>query len=372
MRAARRLGGGLAVLAVLVILLAGYVLHGTSPILVATGTGTFTLAVLFLTLGQLWQITIQPALGWHYAREQNWPVVGIFLLARVGALTAMWLATRIYAGDLLTTALLLGAGHWVGVAVAHKRSFGSRVELRNSGPELNRQVLETALLLRWFAIWSLCMAAIQYGLPQLMSILGAAHYNAFYLAYSLNLVLSGVVSAIGSAMLAPVARLGSTADRPAMVQVLSYLPMLIAFLLLTALVGMRLAMPLLVTRWSHGIASADDVNAYLFLLGFQTIARSLSVAFGILLASRATALRLVGPTLMELGVVLFVAVPLGSFFGARPFLLALGGAGVTAALSTVVVAIMVADLDRSDRRRVMTRFAITEGVALAAWWLLAN
>jgi hypothetical protein len=372
MRAARRLGGGLAVLAVLVILLAGYVLHGTSPILVATGTGTFTLAVLFLTLGQLWQITIQPALGWHYAREQNWPVVGIFLLARVGALTAMWLATRIYAGDLLTTALLLGAGHWVGVAVAHKRSFGSRVELRNSGPELNRQVLETALLLRWFAIWSLCMAAIQYGLPQLMSILGAAHYNAFYLAYSLNLVLSGVVSAIGSAMLAPVARLGSTADRPAMVQVLSYLPMLIAFLLLTALVGMRLAMPLLVTRWSHGIASADDVNAYLFLLGFQTIARSLSVAFGILLASRATALRLVGPTLMELGVVLFVAVPLGSFFGARAFLLALGGAGVTAALSTVVVAIMVADLDRSDRRRVMTRFAITEGVALAAWWLLAN
>jgi hypothetical protein len=204
-----------------------------------------------------------------------------------------------------------------------------------------------------------------------MSIPGAAHYNAFYLAYSLNLVLSGVVGAIGSATLAPVARLGATGDRFAMVQALTYLPMLIALSLVTALFGMRLAMPLLVTHWSHGIAGAGDVNAYLFLLGFQTIARSLSVVFGIVLASRATALRLVGPSLLELAVVLLVAVPLGSFFGERAFLLALGGAGLTAALALAVVGILVAGLDRSDRRRVMLRFAITEGVALAAWWLLA-
>jgi hypothetical protein len=284
----------------------------------------------------------------------------------------MWLITRNRTGDLLATAFLLALGHWLGVALAYKRSFGSRAETFTAGPRLNRQVVEMALLLRWFVIWSLCMAAIQYGLPQIMSIMGAANYNAFYLAYSLNLVLSGVVGAIGSAMLAPVARLGVTGDRLAMVKALSYLPMLIAFLLVVALVGMRLAMPLLVTHWSHGIAGARDVNAYLFLLGLQTIARSLPVVFGIVMASRATALRLVGPSLLELALVLLVAVPLGRFFGERAFLLALGGAGLTAALAVALVGILVAGLDRPDRRRVMSRFALTESVALAAWWLLAS
>jgi hypothetical protein len=372
MTAARKLGRALAALAVLAILLAGLGLHRASPNLAATGTGTFMLAVLLLTLGQLWQITIQPTLGWHYAREQNWPVVRALLLVRVCALTAMWLATRNRTGDLLATALIIALGHWVGVGLAYTRSFGSGADSFNAGPGLKRQVLETALLLRWFAIWSLCMAAIQYGLPQLMSILGAAHYNAFYLAYSLNLVLSGVVGAIGSAMLAPVARFGASGDRFAMVQALTYVPVLIAFLLVTALVGMRLAMPFLVTHWSHGIAGAGDVNAYLYLLGFQTIARSLSVVFGIVLASRAKAWQLVGPTVLELAVVLLVAVPLGGLFGERAFLLALGGAGLTAALALAFVGMLVAGLDRADRRRVMMRFAVTEGVALAAWWLLAN
>lgn len=372
MTAARRLGRGLAALAVLAILLGGLALHRSSPNLAATGTGTFALAVLLLTLGQLWQITIQPALGWHYAREQNWPVAGALLLVRVSALAAMWLVTRNRTGDLLATALCLALGHWVGVAIAYTRSFRSQAESCKAGPGLKRQVLETALLLRWFAIWSLCMAAIQYGLPQLMSILGTAHYNAFYLAYSLNLVLSGVVGAIGSAMLAPVSRLGSSGDRFALVQALIYLPMLIAFLLVTALFAMRLAMPLLVIRWSHGIAGASDVNAYLFLLGFQTIARSLSVVFGIVMASRATALRLVGPPMVELALVLFVAVPLGAFFGERAFLLALGGAGATAALSAAVVGMRVAGLERSDRRRVMVRFVITEVASLAIWWLIAS
>jgi hypothetical protein len=237
---------------------------------------------------------------------------------------------------------------------------------------LKRQLLETMLLLRWFAVWSFGMAAIQYGLPQLMSILGAAHYNAFYLAYSLNLGLSGAVAAVGSAMLAPVARLGASGDRYAMVQALTYLPILIALFVVTALVALQLAMPLLVTHWSHGIALAGDINTYLFLLGFQTVARALSVVFAMVLASRATALRLVGPALLEVAVVLFIAVPLGGLFGERAFLLALAGAGVTGALATATVGIGLAGLERSDRRRILVRFVATEVAALAACWLLAS
>jgi hypothetical protein len=153
---------------------------------------------------------------------------------------------------------------------------------------------------------------------------------------------------------------------------LTYLPILIALFLVTALVGLKLAMPLLVTKWSHGVASAVDVNYYLALLGLQTIARSLAVVFGIVMASRAIGLRLVGPSMLELAVVIFIAVPLGSLFGERAFLLALGGAGLTAALAVAVVGILIAGLERTDQRRLILQFAVTEGAALSAWWLLSK
>ena len=67
-RAADRLGIGLALLAVVVIVSAAVGLRWASPALAQTGVGTFLLAVLLLTVGQLWQITNQPAMAWHYAR----------------------------------------------------------------------------------------------------------------------------------------------------------------------------------------------------------------------------------------------------------------------------------------------------------------
>lgn len=372
MGAARQLGRALALLAVVAIMLAALGLHHASPNLASTGTGTFLLVVVLLTFGQLWQIGLQPVFGWYYAHEQNWPVAAALLVVRVGALVAMWLATRMLVGDLLAASVSLALGHWAGVGLARLRFFSPQVGTVKAGAELKRQVLETAHLLRWFAIWSVGMAAIQYGLPPLMSVLGTPDYNAFYLAYSLNLVLSGVVGAIGSAMLAPLARLGANGDGRALVQALVFLPMLIALILLSVLVGLRLSMPLLVTHWSHGIALPGDVNGYLFLLGFQTIARSLSVVFGIVLASRATAWRLVGPTLLELVVTLLVAVPLGSVFGDRVFLLALAGAGGAAGLALAVVGSHVGGLERRDRRRVVGVFVATECVALTAWWLVAG
>jgi hypothetical protein len=372
MTAARRLGRALAALAVLTILLASLGLHQSSPNLATTGGGTFLLAVLLLTLGQIWQISIQPTQGWHYAREQNWPVAGAFLIVRASGLIAMWAATRNLADNLLGTALCLALGNWVGVALSYLRFFRPTTKSCDAGPGLTRQLFETAHLMRWFAVWSIGMATIQYGLPQLMSILGAAHYNAFYLAYSLNLALSGAVAAIGSAMLAPVARLGASGDRYAIVQALTYLPILIALFLVIALVVLQLAMPLLVTHWSHGIAAARDVSVYLVLLGFQTIARALSVVFAMVLASRATALRLVGPALLEVGSVLFIAFPLGRFFGEQAFLLALAAAGLIGALATVVVGISVAGLEHADRRRILVRFVLTETAALLACWMLAR
>ena len=335
--AARYLSRGLAAFAVVSILVAALALQRTSPILASTAPVTFTLAVLILTIGQLWQISLQPRFGWHYAKEQNWPVAALLLLVRIGALAAMWLATRHLAGDLLATALCLALGHWAGVAVTRTSFFALKIQVVQIGPDLKRQIAETAHLLRWFAVWSIGMAAIQYGLPPLMSVLGTAHYNAFYFAYSLNLALSGIVGAIGSAMLAPVSRMAISGNRHDMVRALTIVPAAIALILLAILVCLQAAMPLLLAHWSHGLAAPGNVNSYIFLLGFQTIARSLAVVFGIVLASRATAMRLVGPTLLELAVAIFIAFPLGALFGDRVFILGLAGAGAAAGLALALV-----------------------------------
>lgn len=370
--AAQRLGIGLAVMSVLVIMLAAVGLHRASPALASTGTGTFLLAVLLLTVGQLWQITIQPAMAWHYAREDNWPGVIALLLIRMAALIAMWLATRALTGDLLATALCLAIGYWLGMGFAYTRSFKPKLDQTEALVGLTTQILETARLLRWFAIWSVGMAAIQYGLPQVMSVLGAAHYNAFYLAYTLNLVVSGISAAIGSAMLAPVARFVASGNKSATLQALMHLPTGIAFILVSMLYVMYWSMPFLIKHWSHGIATATAVNSYLFLLGLQTIGRSLPIAFAMVLASRATGLKLVGPSLLELAIVLLVAIPLGSIFGERAFLLALTGAGVSAALATAAMGLRAANLETRDRHRVLTRFIATEICALAVWWGIAG
>ena len=370
--AAHRLGIGLALIAILIIMGAAAGLHRVSPALASTGTGTFLMAVLLLTIGQLWQITIQPTMAWHYAREDNWPGVVALLLIRMIALGAMWFATRALTGDLLATALCLTAGYWTGMGVAYSRTFKPKLDPTATFEGLKQQIIETTRLLRWFAIWSVGMAAIQYGLPQVMSVLGAAHYNAFYLAYSLNLVVSGIAAAIGSAMLAPVTRFVASGNRSATQQALLHLPIAIAIILVGMLFAIQWSMPFLVTHWSHGIASAPDVNAYLFLLGLQTIARSLPIAFAMVMASRTTGLRLVAPSLLELAVLLLAAIPLGYFFGERVFLLALTGAGIAAALATAATGLRAADLEKSDRRRVFLRFVATEICALTVWWSLAG
>jgi hypothetical protein len=216
------------------------------------------------------------------------------------------------------------------------------------------------------------MVAIQYGLPQLMSILGTAHYNAFYLAYTLNLVIVGFVNAIGLAALAPIARLGAEADRKVLVQVLSYLPPVIGIILIAVLFVLRVGMPYISDHWSRGLAATADINVYLFLLGLQTIARSLSLVFSIVLASRTSGLRLIGPSLIELALTVLVAIPLGRMSGTSVFLLALVAAGLLSAMATAAVALKVGGLHRSDQLKVLTRFALTEITCLLVWWSLGH
>ena len=372
MASARRIGRGLAALAVAVIMLAALALWKTSPELSTTSIGVFAATVLLLTVGQLWQVGLQATFGWHYAHERNWTVAAILLVVRIAALTSMWVGAHQAGGNLLAVAFLLAAGHWAGVALVRLRFVPPAAASALPDPALKRHISETIELLRWFGVWSVAMAIIQFGLPPLISVLGAAHYNAFYLAYTLNLVLTGIVGALGSAMMVPVTRMGLSADPSAIVRSLTLMPVLISVAILVLLTSLLWSVPFFVDHWSHGVARPSDVSDYLFLLGLQTIARSLSVVFGIVLASRATGVWLVGPTLLEIAVAVFVAMPLGWYFGERVFLLTLAAAGLLTSMALGVVASRLSNLDRTNRVRVIGRFFFIEIASLIAWWILGR
>jgi hypothetical protein len=370
LQAARMVSRGLVLIAVVGITAASYALYRQSPALEQIGAASFVGASLVLTLGQLWQITLQPSFGWHYAHEGNWPVAGIYLLVRIGALVCMWMAMRILAGGFIVAALSVAVGNWLGVAAAEYLFFAPRSERLDNKANLPAQIVETRSLVLGFAIWSVGVAAIQYGLPPLMSVLRTADYNAFYLAYSLNLVLVGVVGSAGSALLAPLTRLRLQGRRQAMSQWLTLIPVACALSLVIGLGALRLGMSVIIHYWSPGVADPSVVNGYLSILGFQTIARSMGIPFANILSSVGKPLQLVAPTALELLIGTCIAIPVGFYFGSRAFLYVVAAAGLVAAISTAVAAMWLQGHVIPHRGQILVRFCLIEGVALASWYLL--
>jgi hypothetical protein len=373
-RAARRVALILAAFAMCAIAAASMLLYRRSPELAHAREAEFLLAVLVLTCGQLWQIGLQPSFGWHYAHERNWPVAGVFVLVRCGALLAMWIGPAgvglsALTGNFFLTTLCVTLGSWIGLAVAEFGFFAPRIRPSPPGAALSRQVRETTHLALGFAIWSVAIAAIQYGLPPLMSILKTADYNAFYLAYSLNLVLTGIVGSAGAALLAPLTRLRLRGEQQLLMRRLMGVTLACAAFLILALASLRLGMNSIVHYWSAGIAGAAAVNGYLYILGFQSIARSMAIPFATVLSSAARPMQLIAPSLLELGITLCVAIPVGAKFGSKQFLMVLPAAGLAAAVSTTLIAARVGGFTPPDRRALLWRFCAAEAAALALWQL---
>jgi hypothetical protein len=367
-RAARVVARSLMLIAIVGIGIASCLLYRNSVPLQHVGAAAFLGATLALTLGQLWQISLQPSFGWHYAREQNWSVAGLYLLVRIGALLCMWLALRVVAGGFLAAVLSIAVGNWIGVFGAERTFFAPLAGRSGGGAELGAQIRETRTLLYGFAIWSVGIAAIQYGLPPLMSILRTPDYNAFYLAYSLNFVLLGIVGSAGSALLAPLTRLRLQGRIDELSRWLIVYTALCALFLFVGLCALRLFMGFILHYWSAGMADPSVVKSYLSILGFQTLARSLGIPFANILSSAGRPAQLFLPTALEVLLGTIIAIPLGIYFGSRVFLYGVAAAGLVAAITTAAAATKLT-VDRvAARSRMMLLFCGIQFTTLVLWY----
>ena len=371
LQAAQRLAhqlSGVALVSICALVLA---IRPYSPPLQHSALPSVMLAGALLVVAQLWQVSLLPAMGWHYAREQAWWVAGTTGFVRLSTLGAMLLAWLWAGGDATLTAALVCAVAWTAVAICWRMGF-TPVAKGMPDPLLTGQHgAQIRQLAKAFAVWSLGSAAIQYGLPAVMSILAGARYNAFYLAYTLNLVALGIVGSVATALMAPVTRLVGAEDKPALKRAIFWGPVATAAVLAGMLVMLQVATPLVVRYLAPGVAAEGDVGWFIYLLGFQTLTRSLALVYSVILSAAGSPRQVAAPILIEIAMVLAMALPAGLHWGDTAFLAALGLAGLVAALSVAVLTVRIVNFQSAERIGILARFVGVQAVA-AAFWAIAG
>ncbi|MFM0505049.1 polysaccharide biosynthesis protein [Paraburkholderia caffeinilytica] len=371
-QAARRYAKHLSCAAIVVILAISTMLHGWSVPLRNVGLPTFVSLVALLVAGQMWQIMLQPGFGRYFARERNWNVALTTIFARVGALAGMGFLCWMISGrpELAAASLTLGA--CVGLYLVH-RILNSNESLEEAPPEAMRAEC-TAMkpFLKAFIVWSISAAAIQYGLPAIMSILSPNDFSAFYLAYTLNLVVVGTVAAAASALLAPLGRKQLAGHWDSLERWMMFAPLATGLLLLVFLTIVWYALPVLLRVWSAGVSPPDQVRHALFWLALQTIARSMTMVYSVLLSSAGRPIQLSRPVILELGLSCSVALFAGFAFGETAFLAALAVTGLVTAIYTVWITVNLEVCASIARIRLVGIFLLSQILTLGSWILVTR
>lgn len=376
MQAARQWAFALGATALTGICLAGWGLQAASTLLNNRPAWEFVAVVAVLTLGQLWQVLAQPRFGWHFAREHNWHVAIANSAARLTALLAVLGAALCGLQTPLGLGLGLGLGAATGLLLATRWGSATtpvpthRSDASVAAARAERRAMMP--LLRAFAVWALGSAAIQYALPAFVSLIAPRTFTPFYLAYTLNLIVLGVIGAVASAMLAPVTRQRLAGEFNALQRWLTLGPLATGCVLVLMLSMVWYTLPLLLSIWSAGLAGAEDVRRPFFWLGLQTLVRSISLVYSVLLSSAGRPGQMAQPILMELALTVLIALPLGWAFGDVALLAGLAAAGLATAFLTLRVGLALVPYNASQRAKLGLAFLAAQVLACTAWTLLAR
>jgi hypothetical protein len=365
--ASQRLARQLGLLAFVAIGLLAVAIRPWSLPLQHMAWSTLIATSVLLVGGHIWQVTQQPAMGWHFARENAWHVAGATGLVRVGSLAGMVAAWSWFDGQVTLAAALVCTGAWLAVLICRQAGFVPRFSVQPSDGAVDHHTVEIWRLAKAFAVWSAGSAVILYGLPAMMSTLAGARYNAFYLAYTLNLVALGVVGSVATALMAPVTRAVSARNQSALIRASLWGPVCTAVALVLLLACLQAATPFILKHLAPGVASSQDVAGFVYLLGFQSIARSLALVFSVILSAAGSPRQVTLPIVAEMVLVIGVALPAGLQWGDTVFLATLGVAGAVSALVVVILTTGIVGFSSRERLRIILAFNCVQALAAAVW-----
>lgn len=358
-----------AAFAVILLLSAGLLL--TSKPLAEAKPLSFLTVVALLTLAQLWQVVLQPTFGRSYACEENWRVARTVILSRIGALLSIgafcWtVGTSL---EIAALGLLMGTVAGLLVGLGSCRDSARPVAL---AAEVSAERRLIRPLLGAFAIWSIGSAMIQNGLPAFLSLIAPDRFNAFFLAYTLNMVVVGTIGAASSALLAPLARMRVVGRSEQLKRWLATAPAATGGILLVLMLIVWYTLPWLLPVWSPGVANVQDVRHYLFWLSIQTMVRSTCLVYSVVLSSAGKPTQLRQPIFIELTIAIALALPLGWWFGDVALLCTLAGAGWIASVFTSWTTLTLDEHSSQGRRQLLALFVATQLTVTLLWAEIAR
>ncbi|MFM0204979.1 hypothetical protein PQR53_34740 [Paraburkholderia fungorum] len=371
-QAAAKYAKRLSCVAIFAILAISVGLHGWSVPLRNVGLAGFVSLVALLVAGQMWQIMLQPGFGRYFARERNWNVALTTIFARLGALAGMGFLCWLVAGRPQLAAASLTLGACIGLYLVHKVLKGGDLLEKVPVEQTEDEYAAMRPFLKAFIVWSISAAAIQYGLPAIMSILSPTDFSAFYLAYTLNLVVVGTVAAAASALLAPLGRKRLAGHWDSLERWMKFAPIMTGLMLLLFLTIVWYALPVLLRVWSAGVSPPDQVRHSLLWLALQTIARSMTMVYSVLLSSGGRPGQLSRPVILELTLTCSVALAAGFVFGETAFLATLAITGLVTAVYTVWITLNLDMCPSHSRFRLMGIFLLSQIFTLGSWILITR
>jgi hypothetical protein len=332
------------------------------------------LALLFILLmTNMWLFLWQTRFGQYYADERNWMPTLVLMGARLGGVLGMVGALSASGPSLLAAALGLCAGTWAGLIGAKLLlPPPGATDLQNHTPAASAVRLQyrlTARLLSGFAVGSVSMLAVQYGIPPLMALIAPSLFNAFYLASILNMVAVGILAAATSSMLAPLTRWRSRGETPVLRRFAVLSPIVCAFSGLIVLSISWYSLGYIHSAISVRAASLDDIRSFLALLGLQTIIRSAAAGYAMYIASSGTPQQVAAPLVIEIALTITIAIPLALISGPKALLYGLVLSGLLGSLySSRVLASLPQTSQIGLRVALPSLFAAQVGTS--AIWLL--
>ena len=371
----RRIGHQLTLMAFLSLICVGTFLHIHSATEVMSTVGFFWMLLLLL-LTNTWTLLWQVRFGRYYAEECYWPPALILGAARLGGLIGIIIALSLSNQSLAAAAFGLCVGTWIGLGCAHallpSPSIARIIGAAPSRIEIQKQYRNNTLMLAGFAVGSISMIVIQFGIPPFMAILTPQRFNAFYLASVFNTVVIGVLVAAMAPMLAPLTRWHMRGDISSLMGIIQFSPILCASISLVALCFCWYVMDPILHTLSVRAASVEEIRMFLAILGFQTIIRNAAAGFAMYVSSAGSPWEMAAPLVIEIALTIIVAVPMGLFYGALPLLYGLIFAG---ALGSLYSSKIVASLHQSQQILLRTPFLsllITQATICGVWWLIVR
>ncbi len=369
MTVARLLSGRLTTTGVLLALLFACAFPLIYPDLVGRSSSATQVSAFLSVVGACWIVASQPFYGWLIAEHRNWSIALSGLAGRGAAVILAGVAIFSLGVKPLISVGACSLSLWVGLVVMRQATDCKSASVDKGIVGREREALVP--IIRGFGVWSLTSAAIQASTVPILAFLNPAVATPSFLAFTLVGALIGMTSAMANALLAPIAKQIAENRRHALFLTVSVSNVILWTTITASSLAVYFLLDIIMPVWIGAqVGGVGMCKTYFAIFALQHSLRVTGVASSIAVAMGGTSRALIYSTLIEAGLFVALAIPVGLISGTMAYLVGLIGAGSIGSLAVVGTAIWtapVADAERGSWKKLAVSALVLQLLSFAIW-----